>query len=118
MERKKLANKTLPWNGFLTDEEGNVLPKDRFNAIWADAKLAFNSLYYRRVDSASWSKKTDVAAAYFYNAITAKYPELQLCQENWKIQHWATDRYPEWVKNVRKTGGLKRTFIYCSASSV
>ncbi|KAF8152446.1 hypothetical protein B0H34DRAFT_810357 [Crassisporium funariophilum] len=107
VEHKKLANKTPAWNAFLTDKEGNVSTKNRFNEIWADAKLAFNSLYFRCVDPSSWSKKTDVAAAYFYNTITVKYPEFQLCEGNWKIQTWATERYPDWAKNVRKPGGLK-----------
>ncbi|KAF8156906.1 hypothetical protein B0H34DRAFT_808261 [Crassisporium funariophilum] len=93
VEHKKLANKTPAWNAFLTDKE--------------DAKLTFNSLYFRHVDPSSWSKKTDVATAYFYNTITAKDPEFQLCKGNWKIQTWATERYPDWAKNVRKPGGLK-----------
>jgi len=112
VERKKLANKTPSWNTFLTDEDRQVLSKQRYNEIWADAKLAFNSLYYCRIDPTSWSKKTDIAVAYFYNTTTTKYPEFQLCEGNWKVQHWATERYPDWVKNVRKLGGLK-CMLFC-----
>ena len=111
VERRKLANKNPPWNAFLTDQHGDVLSKQRYNELWADAKLAFNSLYYRRVDPTSWSKKTDLAATYFYNTITAKYPEFRLCEGNWKIHLWTTERYPDWVKNVRKAGGLQRMYI-------
>ena len=118
VERQKLANKTPSWNAFLTDEDGHALSKQRYNEIWADAKLAFNSLYFRRVDPTSWSKKTDIAAAYFYNTMTAKYPEFQFCEGNWKVQHWATERYPDWVKNVRKLGGLKCTLFCDSVSSI
>ena len=112
VERRKLANKNPLWNAFLTDENGDALPKHRYNELWADAKLAFNSLYYRRCDPTSWSKKTDLAAAYFYNTISAKYPEFRLCEGNWKIHVWTTERYPDWVKNVRKAGGLQRLYLH------
>ncbi|KAF8968614.1 hypothetical protein BDZ97DRAFT_1799301 [Flammula alnicola] len=108
VEREKLTNKNPLWNAFLTDANGKALSKQRYNEIWADAKLAFNSLYFRRLDPTSWSKKTDIVAAYFYNTITMKYPEFQLCDGNWKVHLWTTERYPDWVKNVRKPGGLQR----------
>jgi len=111
VERRKLANKNPPWNAFLTDQHGDVLSKQRYNELWADAKLAFNSLYYCRIDPTSWSKKTDLAATYFYNTITAKYPEFRLCEGNWKIHLWTTERYPNWVKNVRKPGGLQHLYL-------
>jgi len=112
VECQKLANKNPPWNTFLMDKHGEGLSKQRYNELWADAKLAFNSLYYRRFDPMSWSKKTDLAATYFYNTITSKYPEFRLCEGNWKIHLWTTERYPDWVKNVRKSGGLQRACIY------
>ncbi|EDQ99022.1 uncharacterized protein LACBIDRAFT_335422 [Laccaria bicolor S238N-H82] len=108
LEREKLANRNPPWNAFLTDKHGETLSKQRYNELWADAKIAFNSLYWRRNDPTSWSKKTDLAASYFYNTITTKYPEFRLCEGNWKIHLWTTERYPDWVKNVRKAGGLQR----------
>ena len=112
VEHQKLANKNPPWNAFLTDEHGDGLSKQRYNELWADAKVAFNSLYYRRFDPTSWSKKTDLAATYFYNTITTKYPEFRLCEGNWKIHLWTTERYPDWVKNVRKAGGLQHVYLY------
>lgn len=118
VERSKLANKNPPWNAFLTDENGDALLKHRYNELWTDAKLAFNSLYYRRFDPTSWSKKTDLAAAYFYNTISAKYPEFRLCEGNWKIHVWTTERYPDWVKNVRKGGGLQRSYLHSMVPSM
>jgi hypothetical protein len=110
VERRKLGNKSPSWNAFLTDEEGIILSKQRFHDLWEDAKLAFNSLYWRRADPTSWGKKNDLAAAYFYNTITTKYLEFQLCEGNWKVHLWTTERYPDWVKNVRKSGGLQRLY--------
>ena len=112
VEHQKLANKNPPWNAFLTDKHGDSLSKQRYNELWADAKVAFNSLYYRRFDPTSWSKKTNLAATYFYNTIMTKYPEFWLCEGNWKIHLWTTERYPDWVKNVRKAGGLQRVYLY------
>jgi hypothetical protein len=118
VEHSKLANKNPPWNSFLTDENGDALSKHRYNELWTDAKLAFNSLYYRRFDPTSWSKKTDLAATYFYNTISVKYPEFRLCEGNWKIHVWTTERYPDWVKNVRKAGGLQRSYLHSLVSFV
>ena len=112
VECEKLANKNPPWNVFLTNKHGEALSKQRYNELWADAKVTFNSLYWRRYDPTSWSKKTDLAATYFYNTITTKYPEFQLCDGNWKIHLWTMEHYPDWVKNVRKAGGLQHAYLY------
>jgi len=95
-----------------TDKHREGLMKQRYNELWADMKLAFNSLYYRHFDPTSWSKRTDLAATYFYNTITVKYPKFQLCEGNWNIHLWTTERYPDWVKNVRKAGGLQHVYLH------
>ena len=101
------------WTECITDEEGVQMSKQRHRELWEDAKIAWNSLYYRRLDPTTWSKKHTVAANYFYNTILQKYPEFRLCDGNWKLQMWATKRYSDWTKNVRGGGGLSRMFSYC-----
>ena len=98
------------WTEFITDEKGVQMSKQRLKELWEDAKIAWNSLYYRRLDPTTWSKKHTVAADYFYNTILLKYPEFRLCDGNWKLQLWATKRYSDWTKNVRGGGGLSRMF--------
>ena len=98
------------WTEFMTDEKGVELSKQRHKELWEDAKMAWNSLYYRRLDPTTWSKKHTAAADYFYNTILQKYPEFRLCDGNWKLQMWATRRYSDWTKNVRGGGGLSRMF--------
>ena len=104
----KAANREPPWNGFITDDKGVAMPRQWHRELYEDAKIAFNSLFYRRLDPPTWSKKHGPAAGYFYNTIRAKYPQFLLCDGNWKLQAWATKRYPDWTKNVRGSGGLSR----------
>ena len=108
IKRQKAANREPPWNAFITDENGIKMPPQWHRELWEDAKLAFNSLYYHRLDPASWAKKHSVAAEYFYNTIGQKYPQFQLCERNWKLHTWTTRRYADWAKNVRGSGGLSR----------
>jgi hypothetical protein len=96
----------------ITDEKGVQISKQRLKELWEDAKIAWNSLYYRRLDPSTWSKKHTTAADYFYNTILQKYPEFRLCDGNWKLQMWATKRYADWTKNVRGGSGLSRMFPY------
>ena len=100
------------WTEFITDEKCLQMSKQRHKELWEDAKIAWNSLYYRRLDPTNWSKKHTTAADYFYNTILQKYPEFRLCEGNWKLQMWATRRYSDWTKNVRGGGGLSRMFLY------
>ena len=110
--KDKNSGREPTWTECITDEKGVQMSKQRHKELWEDAKIAWNSLYYRRLDPTTWSKKHTAAADYFYNTILKKYPEFQLCDGNWKLQMWATKRYSDWTKNVRGGGGLSRTFPY------
>lgn len=110
--KDKNSGREPTWTEFITDEKGVQMSKQRHRELWEDAKIAWNSLYYRRLDPTTWSKKHTTAADYFYNTILQKYPEFRLCDGNWKLQMWATKRYSDWTKNVRGGGGLSRTFPY------
>ena len=115
--KDKNSGREPTWTECITDEKGAQMSKQRHKELWEDAKIAWNSLYYRRLDPTTWSKKHTAAANYFYNTILQKYPEFRLCDGNWKLQMWATKRYSDWTKNVRGGGGLSRTFPYIHFTS-
>lgn len=110
--KDKNSGREPTWTECITDEKGVQMSKQRHRELWEDAKIAWNSLYYRRLDPTTWSKKHTAAANYFYNTILQKYPEFRLCDGNWKLQMWATKRYSDWTKNVRGGGGLSRMYQY------
>lgn len=108
LEGEKNANRIPNRNGYLTTSSGEPMLKERATRLREDAKVVFNSLFYFSLDPDTWGKKFDDAANYVYNSLCAKYEELQFCENNWKVQTWVTDNYPDWMKNNRKAGGLKR----------
>jgi hypothetical protein len=60
----------------------------------------------------SW-RKADVKLSQSYcREMCRKFPELRLCDLDWKADQIATDNYPSWYKNwtetVQKAGGMKQ----------
>ncbi|KAF8802756.1 hypothetical protein BYT27DRAFT_7260706 [Phlegmacium glaucopus] len=88
VEHEKKANQTPKWNDFPTDTHGNILSKQRYNKLWEDAKIAWNSLYFHQLNPKSWGKRTDIPTDYIYNTLSVKYPKFQLCEGHWKLHIW------------------------------
>lgn len=60
----------------------------------------------------SW-RKADVKLSQSYcREMCRKFPELRLCDLDWKADQIATDNYPSWYKNwmesIQKAGGMKQ----------
>ncbi|KAF8816758.1 hypothetical protein BYT27DRAFT_7237748 [Phlegmacium glaucopus] len=72
------------------------------------ATTAWNDLYYWRLDPETWAKKIDQAMKYFGYMMAQKYPEFRWCHGDWKVQEFATHRYPGWNRYHRQSGQLKR----------
>lgn len=108
-ERKRNRN-TVKFS-FICDESGESVSPSRIDEIGDAAKLAWNELYHFRLAPTTWAKKIDRANEYFSNTMRAKFPELRLCQGDWKLQEFATERYPAWCRYSRdgKSGGLSRS---------
>jgi hypothetical protein len=96
---------------FITDEDGVSVNQERVSAMSQKARQLFNTLYRYRQDPKSWSVKTDEAASFFSNTMRADFPEFRWCENDWKVHAFATEKYPDWAKDVRKPekGRLTRT---------
>ena len=107
-ERKRNRN-TVKFS-FICDESGESVPSSRIDEMGDAAKLAWNELHHFRLAPTTWAKKIDRANEYFSNTMRTKFPELRLCQGDWKLQEFATERYPAWCRYSRdgKSGGLSR----------
>lgn len=99
---------------FLTNENGVAANKERLRQISKAAKITWNELYRYRLDPTTWSKTTVKAATYFSNNMRTQFEEFRLCEGDWKVEAFATIRFPDWCKN-RDKGHLTRTsYANCS----
>ena len=57
------------------------------------------------------------ASEFFSNHMRIKFPEFQWCEGDWKVQTFATVRFPDWSQDVRKKGRLTRIFIIISSTN-
>jgi hypothetical protein len=96
----------VPKLGFLTDEDGVPISKDRMSAVMATARSLFVEIYRARYDPETWRVVSNSAATYFNNKISTEYPEFQLCDEQWKCNTFATIQYPTWKRDHRAKGKL------------
>jgi hypothetical protein len=97
--------------GFLTDVDGQPLNDDQIDKMTKHARLLWNSLYKQREDPETWGVRSMFASEYFSNNMRIKFPEFRWCEGDWKVQTFATVRFPDWSQDVRKKGRLTRTFI-------
>lgn len=112
-ESEKKRNRNTVKFSFICDESGESIVSSRIDEIGDAAKLAWNELHHFRLAPTTWAKKIDRANEYFSNTMRTKFPELRLCQGDWKLQEFATERYPAWCRYFRdgKSAGLSRCVI-------
>jgi hypothetical protein len=93
---------------FVTDENGEVVGRSRLSAMSTRARELFTTLHRHGRDPVSWSTRGAEEAEYFSNIMRTKFQEFSLCDNDWKVHAFATERYPDWCKDVRDGGHLTR----------
>ncbi|KAH9481946.1 hypothetical protein JR316_0006476 [Psilocybe cubensis] len=93
---------------FLCNKDGKMVSQARREEMTETPKVAFNELYYWRLDPHTWGKGNQQAWDYFSTIMRGKFPEFRWCSNNWKIREFATIRYPNWASHIHKTGDLLR----------
>jgi hypothetical protein len=93
---------------FLTEEDGDQVSERRIKEMMEHAKQAWTQLYYHRLDPSSWKKKSEDAMRYFNTIMKTKFPEFRYCDGDWKVEKFATIKYPDWNRNTREKGVLSR----------
>lgn len=93
---------------FLEDDNGKTVSKERRREMTRVAISAWSSLYTRRLDPESWSKKLPAARDYYYDQMTRNFDELRLCDGGkWKAEQFAIHQFPNWVRDTRNKGKLR-----------
>lgn len=98
--------------GYLCDESGTPITDKRVKEMYASAVRCFNQLFFERLDPRTWSKKTHQAWQYFRASMCAEFIEFRLADGDWKLQEFATVRFPDWSRWHRESGGLARESIF------
>lgn len=111
-EMQRERGKDFKKLGFLTDADRQVLDDDRIDMITKHARLLWNSLYREGEDLETWGVQSMFASAYFSNNMQIKFPEFHWCEGDWKVQNFATVRFPDWSQDVCKKGQLTRTIPF------
>jgi hypothetical protein len=93
---------------FLTDENGEVCTKERKKDFSRYAYELWNQLYLHRLDPISWTKRVPSASTYYYEGMKSRFIEFCYCEGDWKAEHFAIARYPDWANNQRDSGKLTR----------
>lgn len=83
---------------FISQENGRMVDSARLSAIRKEATELWNTLYHTHDDPPSWKSKTKIASQYFSNSMCLKFEEFRWCEDNWKIEAFATNRYPDWCR--------------------
>jgi hypothetical protein len=106
-KKHQLNQGSTPSNlGFLCDEDGDRVTKERLDTITKRAKGLWNNLYWHHRDPKTWGKKCDFVADYFSQNICLLFSEFGLCEDNWKAEAFASIRYPDWTSKTRASGLL------------
>lgn len=87
---------------FVEDENGNVIDGFRASSIRKFARLLWAGLSNAGKAPKSWGKVDAQTSFQFQIEMCGKFPELRLCEGNWKVDLIATMNYPSWSSSQAK----------------
>lgn len=111
IEKQREKGHSIPKLRFITNEDGSVLLNQQLKAISKAAQLLWVSFYSEHEDPAHWGTKTKFASNFFSNSMRHQFDEFWWCESDWKVEAFATIRYPDWKSN-QDTGTLTRKFQF------
>jgi hypothetical protein len=119
----RLRNREFAKLDFLTDENGNTVNKSRIAAMSMKARELFMTLQRHGLDPETWGARGAEEAEYFSSCMRLAFPEFRWCESDWKVHAFATERYPDWSKDVRGGGHLRIhftnfSFVYLTRFSI
>jgi hypothetical protein len=97
---------------FVEDENGNVIDGYRASSIRKLARSLWAGLSKAGKAPKSWGKVDAQTSSQFQIEMCRKFPELRLCEGNWKVDLIATMNYPSWFSNQAKEKEENRKRAY------
>ena len=84
---------------YVEDENGTVIDGHRATEIRRYARLIWVNIANSGGLPTSWGKADVKLSQTYYCEMRQRFPELALCDLDWKADQIATDNYPSWFKN-------------------
>jgi hypothetical protein len=84
---------------YVEDVHGAVVDGFRASEMRKFARSIWNQLQGAGKAPRSWGKADLEVAAHYRREMRRRFPELGLCEFDWKAEQLATDNYPNWASN-------------------
>jgi hypothetical protein len=84
---------------YIEDKNGQMINGHRASAMRKLARSIWAALANARKAPAKWSQADIVVAQSYRREMRQHFPELQLCENDWKVDLIASDNYPSWYSH-------------------
>lgn len=84
---------------YVEDEHGSPVDGYRASKVRKFARSIWVALDHAGQAPQSWTKVKSEAGAHYRKAMAWRFPELRLCDSDWKADQVAIDNYPSWRAN-------------------
>jgi len=95
---------------YVEDEHGTVIDGFRGSEMRKFARSIWSQLARAGKAPRSWGKAELDVAAHYRREMRRRFPELGLCEYDWKADQLATDNYPNWASTHLPEALVKREF--------
>ena len=84
---------------YIEDDQGVVIDGFRASEMRKFARSIWNQLAIAGKAPKSWGKSDLEVATHYRHEMRHRFPELGLCEFDWKAEQLATDNYPNWASH-------------------
>ncbi|KAJ7893764.1 hypothetical protein B0H13DRAFT_2339581 [Mycena leptocephala] len=92
---------------FIEDEDGNPVAGSHAKAACAKARQIWTYLHGQGRLPGRWNDADIVVRNYYAGEMHREFPELRLCDFDYKAHRIAAMTFPNWVKNYKNTSSIK-----------
>lgn len=86
---------------YAEDADGVPVDGDRAGAMRRHARAIWDHFATKGIPVKTWTKTDSLNQQYYYTDMCRQFPELRLCDLNWKADKIAVDTYSSWYSNRR-----------------
>jgi hypothetical protein len=104
---RRLADDENVMFWFIEDEDGNPVAGSRAKAARTKARQIWTYLHGQGRLPGRWNDADIVVRNYYAGEMRREFPELRLCDFDYKAYRIATMTFPNWVKNYKNTSSIK-----------
>jgi hypothetical protein len=84
---------------YMEDADGVPVDGDRAGAMRRHARAIWDHFATKGIPVKMWTKTDSLNQQYYYTDMCQQFPELRLCNLNWKADKIAMDTYSSWYSN-------------------